>query len=239
MATFTQKRKAFFYAQLDGTNKKLERYTIDELRGINLYYKQPWSKISNLKKDQLVTNIRGLKGYLDNIKSQTESIEVQTIAEKIRTRKTAESTDDYANELFQELNDYGAVQTNASDVPPGKLCFFSYVAKWPERYPWYDRRPLAYILEQKGDRMLGANFHYLRPQISASLVRSVLNKDNIIYGSMPPNTLHTYLHGHTGPVWVIPEIMEEYIGIAQLPTWKFVSRDGLNYVDVESVWDAT
>ena len=236
---YSEKRKASFYSRLDGTGKKLERYTVDELRGINLYYNEPWSKISNLKKDQLISNIRRLNGYQENIQPKTEQVKEQTISEKIRTRNTAESTDDYANELFQELNNYGAVETNASDVPPGKLCFFTYVAKWPERYPWYDRRPLAYILEQQGDRMLGANFHYLRPQIAGSLVRSVLNKDNVIYGSMPPNTLHTYLHGNTGPVWVIPEVMEEYIGIAQLPTWKFVSKDGINYVDVESVWDAT
>ncbi len=236
---FSEKRKAFFYSRLDGTGKKLERYTLDELRGINLYYEEPWSKISKLKKDQLITNIRGLKGYIDNIKPKTETVEEPSIAEKIFTRKTAESTDDYANELFQELENYGSQVTSASEVPPGKLCFFTYVAKWPERYPWYDRRPLAYILEQQGDRMLGANFHYLRPQISGSLVRSVLNKDNIVYGSMPENTLHTYLHSNAGPVWVIPEVMKEYIGVTQLPTWKFVSRDGLNYVDVESVWDAT
>ena len=236
---FSEKRKAFFYSRLDGTGKKLERYTLDELRGINLYYEEPWSKISKLKKDQLITNIRGLKGYINNIKPKTETVEEPSIAEKIFTRKTAESTDDYANELFQELENYGVQVTSASEVPPGKLCFFTYIAKWPERYPWYDRRPLAYILEQQGDRMLGANFHYLRPQISGSLVRSVLNKDNIVYGSMPENTLHTYLHGRTGPVWVIPEIMEEYVGVTQLPTWKFVSKDGINYVDVEAVWDAT
>ncbi len=236
---FSEKRKAFFYSRLDGTGKKLERYTLDELRGINLYYEEPWSKISKLKKDQLITNIRGLKGYIKNIKPKTETVEEPSIAEKIFTRKTAESTDDYANELFQELENYGVQVTSASEVPPGKLCFFTYIAKWPERYPWYDRRPLAYILEQQGDRMLGANFHYLRPQISGSLVRSVLNKDNIVYGSMPENTLHTYLHRYAGPVWVIPEVMKEYIGVTQLPTWKFVSRDGLNYVDVESVWDAT
>ena len=236
---YSEKRKAFFYSRLDGTGKKLERYTLDELRGINLYYNEPWSKISNLKKDQLISNIRRLNGYQENIQPKTEQVKEQTISEKIRTRNTAESTDDYANELFQELETYGIQATSSSEVPPGKLCFFTYVAKWPERYPWYDRRPLAYILEQQGDRMLGANFHYLRPQIAGSLVRSVLNKDNVIYGSMPPNTLHTYLHGNTGPVWVIPEVMEEYIGIAQLPTWKFVSKDGINYVDVESVWDAT
>ena len=86
--------------------------------------------------------------------------------------------------------------------------------------------------------MLGANFHYLRPEISSSLVRSVLNKDNVIYGSMPEKTLHTYLHSNAGGVYVIPEVMEEYIGIARLPTWKFVKGSGLNYADIEAVWDA-
>ena len=83
---FSEKRKAFFYSRLDGTGKKLERYTLDELRGINLYYEEPWSKISKLKKDQLITNIRGLKGYINNIKPKTETVEEPSIAEKIFTR---------------------------------------------------------------------------------------------------------------------------------------------------------
>tara|TARA_B100000427_G_scaffold308917_1_gene297506 strand:+ start:370 stop:1116 length:747 start_codon:yes stop_codon:yes gene_type:complete len=237
---YSEKRKAFFYSQLDGTRKKLERYTLDELRGINLYYKEPWSKISKLKKDQLITNIRGLKGYIDNIKPQTETVEELTIAEKIIIRAGGKDQDKdwYADQLFTELNNYGVEAVNSSDVPPGKLCFFNYSAKWPERYKWYDKRPLAYILEQKGDRMLGANFHYLRPAYASSLVRSVLNKDNIIYGAMPPKTLHTYLHSNTAGVYVIPEVMQEYIGITNLATWKFVTGDGLNFVDEETVWDS-
>ncbi len=238
--SWSDKRKAFFYSRNDGTGKKLENYTVDELRGINLYYDEPWTKIRNLRKDQLVTNIRGLKGYQENIEPRTVIIKEPTIEEKILGRKTSLKMDTewYANELFQELENYGVQATSSSEVPPGKLCFFTYSAKWPERYPWYDRRPLAYILEQQGDRMLGANFHYLRPEISSSLVRSVLNKDNVIYGSMPEKTLHTYLHSNAGGVYVIPEVMEEYIGIARLPTWKFVKGDGLNYADIEAVWDA-
>lgn len=238
----TDKQRAFFYSRLDGTRKKLDRYTVDELRGINLGYDEPWFKIRNLKKDQLITNIRSIKKYREDVGLTQKIIEKPpTIAEKIIAKKGQEewTTDEFANSLFQELQGYGATVTSASEVPPGKLCFFTYGAKYPERYPWYDRRPLAYILEQKGDRMLGANFHYLRPEIRDIFIRRVLNKDDVVYGAMPKNTLHTYLHSpNTGPVWIIPEDMEEYIGIAQLQTWKFVNAQGLEYNNLESIWDA-
>ena len=87
--SWSDKRKAFFYSRNDGTEKKLENYTIDELRGINLYYDEPWTKIRNLRKDQLVTNIRGLKGYQENIEPRTVIIKEQTIEEKILDRKTS------------------------------------------------------------------------------------------------------------------------------------------------------
>ena len=237
--SWSDKRKVFFYSRNDGTGKKLENYTIDELRGINLYYDEPWTKIRNLRKDQLVTNIRGLKGYQENIEPRTVIIKEQTIEEKILGRKTSLTMDTewYANELFQELENYGVQATSSSEVPPGKLCFFSYSAKWAERYPYWDRTPLAYILDQKEDRMLGANLHYLSDSLRNIYVRKVLNKDNEIFGAMPAKTLHTYIHSNIANVYIIPEDMQEYIGIAQLPTWDFISGDGINYADVRAIWD--
>ena len=85
--------------------------------------------------------------------------------------------------------------------------------------------------------MLGANLHYLSDSLRNIYVRKVLNKDNEIFGAMPAKTLHTYIHNNMGTTYVIPEDMEEYIGIAQLPTWDFVSGDGMNYTDVRAIWD--
>ena len=79
----------------------------------------------------------------------------------------------YANELFAEL------QNNAGEPGPGSLCFFSYNAKSPDRYPFYDRRPLAYIIEITGTRVLGANLHYLNPSLRGQLAASLINKKQV------------------------------------------------------------
>ena len=61
-----------------------------------------------------------------------------------------EDADWYANELFNELAELGEQRFPKL----GELCFFSYTAAYPEEYPYYDQRPLAYILEYRGDKIL-------------------------------------------------------------------------------------
>ena len=228
---YSDRRRAQFYSRLDGTERKFERYSVDELRGIGLYYSVPWNELRQLNKTELRKKIQGILSPVD--------IPQLTIAEKILQRKPSQLMENtwYTNALIEELIQYGAEQVSGSDIPPGKLCFFSYSAKWAERYPYWDRTPLAYILDQKEDRMLGANLHYLSDSLRNIYVRKVLNKDNEIFGAMPAKTLHTYIHNNIANVYIIPEDMQEYIGIAQLPTWDFISGDGINYADVRAIWD--
>ena len=61
-----------------------------------------------------------------------------TIGEKIRERaqgSTDLTSDWYANELYTELSQ--VAETRFPEV--GELCFFSYTASFPEKYPFYDR----------------------------------------------------------------------------------------------------
>ena len=68
-------------------------------------------------------------------------------------------TDWYANELRSELTSAGA-EMIVSEIRVGDFIFFEYFAEYPQRYPYYDRRPLAFIMEMKNDKMLGCNVHY-------------------------------------------------------------------------------
>ena len=67
-----------------------------------------------------------------------------TIGERIRDKARMEanaSPDWYANELYTELSE--VAETRFPEI--GELCFFSYTASFPEKYPFYDRRPLVYV----------------------------------------------------------------------------------------------
>ena len=61
----------------------------------------------------------------------------------------------FANELYTDLLD--VAEERFPEV--GELCYFSYSAAYGDRYPWWDRRPLAYVLDIKSDYILGANLH--------------------------------------------------------------------------------
>ena len=75
----------------------------------------------------------------------------KTIGERIKERAEGpEDADWYANELFAELNEYGEQRFPKL----GEMCFFSYDAAYPEQYPWYDTRPLVYVLEYQEDKLL-------------------------------------------------------------------------------------
>ena len=65
-----------------------------------------------------------------------------TIGETIRERAQGSanlSPDWYANELYSELSQ--VAETRFPEI--GELCFFSYSAQFPEKYPFFDRRPLV------------------------------------------------------------------------------------------------
>ena len=137
----------------------------------------------------------------------------------------------YANELFTEL------QNNQGEPGPGSLCFFSYNAKSPERYPFYDRRPLAYIIEITGTRVLGANLHYLNPGIRGEVAASLINKKQVDFSVGYSKLIHSYIPGNMGDMYAIPVDGNEYRDVAKLVTENFVDKTGI-FVSPETAWDS-
>ena len=143
-------------------------------------------------------------------------------------------TDWYANELRTELTSAGA-EMIVSEIRVGDFIFFEYFAEYPQRYPYYDRRPLAFIMEMKNDKMLGCNVHYLNPDVRDGFAESMLNKSAIQVPAVFKKTIHSYLYTNISGVYRIPE--GEYGDLARLVTEDFVDSDGEKY-DINAVWDS-
>ena len=140
----------------------------------------------------------------------------------------------YANELRTELTSAGA-EMIVSEIRVGDFIFFEYFAEYPQRYPYYDRRPLAFIMEMKNDKMLGCNVHYLNPDVRDGFAESMLNKSAIQVPTVFSKTIHSYFYTNISNVFRIPE--GEYGDIARLVTEDFVDADGEKY-DITAVWDS-
>ncbi len=135
----------------------------------------------------------------------------------------------YANELYTELSE--VAEQRFPEI--GELCFFSYNAAYGDKYKWWDRRPLSYILEIKNDSILGANLHYYHPDLRAGIARSLINKRE---ASMPRKLLHRYFITNIDGLFIIPEDYDEWGDIAMLVTENFVNKKGK--VSPEQVWDS-
>ena len=169
--------------------------------------------------------------FLDEAETQTSI--AYDIMEKAN-RTTATGPDWYANELRSELS-LADAEMGVNEIRVGDFLFFGYTARYPERYPYYDRRPLAYIMEMKNDKMLGCNVHYLNPEIRDGFAESMLNKSAIQVPSVFSKTIHSYFYTNISGVYRIPE--GEYGDIARLVTEDFVDGDGEKY-DINAVWDS-
>ena len=159
--------------------------------------------------------------------------ERNTIGSRIMARAGASGQDPnwYANELFTEL------QNNRGEAGPGSLCFFQYNAKSPERYPFYDRRPLAYIIEISSTRVLGANLHYLNPAIRGEVAASLINKKQVDFSVGYSKLIHSYIPSNMGDMYAIPVDGNEYRDVAKLVTENFVDKTGI-FVSPETAWDS-
>ena len=156
-----------------------------------------------------------------------------TIGETIRERAqgSADLTPDwYANELYTELSQ--VAETRLPEI--GELCFFSYSAAFPEKYPFYDRRPLVYVMDFQGDKMLGGNLHYLNPSYRGGIAQGLVNKVGMI---LPKKTLHRYFIANMGDTFIIPPDPEQYKSIAQLVTENFSDKYGQK-MSPETAWDS-
>ena len=154
---------------------------------------------------------------------------VETIKE--RARGVANTGPDwYANELYAELSNIA--ETRFPEI--GELCFFSYTAQFPDKYPYYDRRPLVYVMDFQGDKLLGGNLHYLNPDYRDGIAKSLINKVGAI---LPKKTLHRYFFSNIGDIFIIPPDPEEYASVAQLVTENFSNKYGQK-VSPQKAWDS-
>ena len=156
-----------------------------------------------------------------------------TIGERIRERAEGEentTTDWYANEMYVELSD--VAETRFPEI--GELCFFSYTAQFPDKYPYYDRRPLVYVMDFQEDKLLGGNLHYLNPDYRDGIAKSLINKVGAI---LPKKTLHRYFFSNIGDIFIIPPDPEEYASVAQLVTENFSNKYGQK-VSPQKAWDS-
>ena len=156
-----------------------------------------------------------------------------TIGERIRERAQGAiktGPDWFANELYTELSEIAEVR-----LPEiGELCFFSYTAQFPDKYPFYDRRPLVYVMDFQQDKMLGGNLHYLNPDYRDGIAKGLINKVGAI---LPKKTLHRYFFNNIGDIFIIPPDPEEYASIAQLVTENFSNKYGQK-VSPQKAWDS-
>lgn len=157
----------------------------------------------------------------------------------LKSGKKFRSTNWWANSLMNELMKYQKKNINQLDtnfIIPGDLVFFMYSAQYPQRYEFWDRYPLSYIIEvnpRKG-LFLGSNLHYLNPQYRAGVAKSYINKLGAV--NAPKKTLHNYLFsGVMSDFFKVPE--EEWEQVSLLPTEKFVDKKG-QPVPKYRVWDS-
>lgn len=164
-----------------------------------------------------------------------------SIAEDIRKRagRTGyKSSDWYTNVLMNELQQYQKKDINQLDtnfIIPGDFIFFLYSAKYPQKYKFWDQRPLVYVIEvnPRAGLFLGSNVHYLNPSYRAGVAKSYLNSKGV--ANAPRKTLKNYLFGNvvTG-FYKIPD--DELEGICLLPVEKFVDKRGNSFPKYK-VWD--
>jgi hypothetical protein len=162
------------------------------------------------------------------------------IAEEIvkRAGKKFKSTDWWTNELMNALLPYQKKDINEEDtgfIKPGDLVFFIYSAKYPQKYQFWDRQPLTYIIEINFSKgiFFGSNLHYLNPQYRGGIANSYLNKAGNI--NAPRKTLHNYLFsGVMSDLFKVPE--SDWRDVSLLPTERFVDKRG-QPVFKSKVWD--
>ena len=156
-----------------------------------------------------------------------------TIGETIRERAqgSADLTPDwYANELYSELSQ--VAETRLPEI--GELCFFTYSAQFPEKYPFFDRRPLVYVMDFQTDKMLGGNIHYLNPGYRDTIAKNLINRVGAV---LPKKTLHRYFLSNMGDTFIIPPDPEEYASVARLVTQTFSNKYGQK-VSPQKAWDS-
>lgn len=141
----------------------------------------------------------------------------------------------FATRLYSELN---KVQDKVPDlgsvcgVSPNNLYFFNYNAKYAKKLPYWDTRPLVYVLELLGNGFYGYNLHYLNPVFRKVVAKSL--KANNSRAFAPEECFHQYLCAGllTSPLKV-PE--DSWESVAFLSTENFIDKNG-QPVPSSKVW---
>jgi hypothetical protein len=163
------------------------------------------------------------------------------ISEEIKNQagKKFRSSNWWTNATMNELRNYQRKNINEFDtnfIVPGDLVFFLYSAKYPQKYLWWDRHPLSFIVDvnPREGSFIGINLHYLNPQYRGGFAKSLLNKTGI--SNAPKKTIHKYLFsGVMSELFKVPK--NDWVGVSLLPTEQFVDKNGLS-VPKYRVWDA-
>ena len=66
------------------------------------------------------------------------------------------------------------LNTQPSNVSPGKLLLFRYSAKYKDTLPFYDKHPLCYVLATESGAFYGINLHYTKPANRMAIMRYCL-----------------------------------------------------------------
>tara|TARA_X000000950_G_scaffold183360_1_gene222154 strand:+ start:4238 stop:4765 length:528 start_codon:yes stop_codon:yes gene_type:complete len=136
----------------------------------------------------------------------------------------------YRSKLVSYLNGTNLIDESPDDgsereynIEVGELYFFSYSAKFAEKYPWYDVYPLTYIANIFKEGFIGYNLHYLSPTIRQGYAQSLINRAGGV--NMPNKTIHRYLFSQIGSSFDrVPPT--EYVGVSVLPVEQFMTVDG-------------
>jgi len=94
----------------------------------------------------------------------------------------------------------------------GGVCTFKYTAEYAEKYQFWDKCPMVYVIGESSEHFWGANVHYLPPQARVSGFSP----------SPPPVTLHKYLRSNViSPYYSIEN--SEWADIGLIPSEEFVT----------------
>jgi hypothetical protein len=235
---------------LTGYEKNLSEFTRDELREIAKTYGISLRQIieNKINKDSLIKLIEENELYKKANPKILQAQPTYNIIEKLKAsdeilaKKYKEfgsrfvSQEWYRNAMFEALNNQPQEDTtdliDTFGLQVGKFYFFSYSAKFPNRYPYWDRYPFAQILEVKSDgSVLGANTHYLNPSYRQSIVKSWLNSTNVA----PEVCLHTYIRTNMSNVVRVPD--NDIVGLSgkEFIVESFVNKIGQT-ISPNKVW---
>lgn len=88
----------------------------------------------------------------------------------------------------------------------GKFYFFNYSPRYPKRYKFYDIFPMSIMLTMSKNKtgevlFLGANIHYLSPNIRAPVARNLLKSQQ----NVPEKCFHSYYLSEISNINRIPD----------------------------------